>query len=97
MVELNGYFKKTGKTFVVINGGSEWEGCRPHKVTIKELIRYYYKDARNITSGIRTLGTIVGDWRPIDNLASEILAYFKETNRPALEREGRKYGMELKS
>ena len=47
MFELNEYFTKTGKTFVVINGGSDWEGYKPHKVTIKDLIRYYYKDARN--------------------------------------------------
>src|SRR3972149_4189554 len=45
------------------------EPVKWYDVTIADLIRYYHGDARNISSGCRTLGPIVGDWRPIDELA----------------------------
>ena len=78
---------------------SVWEGAPAKWITItpKDVINYYYKDARNISSGIRTLSTFSTDWRMVDNMAKEALEVFKIINREALEEEGHKYGMELKN
>jgi hypothetical protein len=92
------YVKGAGKSYITIMTGNDWEGDPfPLKITIKDVIAYYYKDARNISSGIRTLAGFNSDWRGIDALASECLAWFKLVNREALAREGKKYGMELTS
>ena len=91
------YIKGVGKSFITIMTGNDWEGDpSPLKITIKDIIKYYYSDARNISSGIRTLAGFSSDWRGIDRLASECLEWFKFVNREGLNREGKKYGMELK-
>ena len=65
-----------------------------HKITVKDVITYYRTQAPNISSGIRELGNIVGDWRPIDNLASECLSVYKLTKLDALRKEAHKQGIE---
>lgn len=65
-------------------------------ISVKDVIFYYYRDARNISSGIRTLAGYSGDWRGVDSLAKTCLEVFKIINRSALEREGKRFGMELK-
>ena len=89
------YFTKVSKNSISVKV-SDWSGSKTIKVTPAEIVRYFHSDARNISSGIRTLGGWSGDWRPVDELAQEILAVYKIINRPALEREAKKYGMELK-
>ena len=76
---------------------SDWQGSKEISVKPKDIIDYYHTDARNITSGIRTLAGHSGDWRPINEMAELLLAIFKIINLPALERESKKYSMELKS
>jgi len=51
------------------------------RVTIEDVIYYYSHDARNISSGCRSLGSITGDWRPIDHLASTCLEIYKVLKR----------------
>ena len=65
-------------------------------VSVKDVIFYYYRDARNITSGIRTLAGYSGDWRGVDGMAKMCLEVFKIISRPALEKESQKFGMELR-
>lgn len=88
-VELPGRVVKTGKTFLVVNA----DGI--NKITINDVIKYYRFEA-NSMSGCRSLGRIVGDWRPIDELANFCLEYFKEINVTELRRLGRKFGLEPK-
>ena len=60
------------KTDDIINGDKQ------HVITISDVIEYYKTQANNIVSGCRTLGSIVGDWRPIDHLAQYCLDTFKD-------------------
>lgn len=91
--EVPGYIKKAGKTFIVINLGADWEGFKPRKIRIADVVRYYKEEACNIASGCRTLAGHVGDWRPIDNLAEECLEYFKLVNIEALKRISKQWGL----
>ena len=92
--EIPSYVKNAGKTYITVKIG-DWEGTRPLKITLKDVIEYYATQARNIWSGIRTLAGYSSDWRPIDNLASEALEWFKYINHSTLAREGEKRGMTL--
>ena len=89
-------FSRQGKTFVDVRHYDLDESIKKTRIRIPDVVRYYATDAQNITSGCRSIAGITGDWRPIDYLAQDCLEYFKQVNRPALEREGRKYGMTLK-
>lgn len=66
------------------------------KVTPEAVIRYYATDARNISSGCRTLAGIIGDWRPIDNLAKQCLEIYKVIKRDILVRIAKSYDMQPK-
>jgi len=90
------YIVSAGKSFITINCSGVLEDTIKNKITVADLIKYYYKDARDILSGCRTLGKLTSDWRGVDNLAKECLAWFKFVNRDGLAKEGKKYGMELK-
>jgi hypothetical protein len=94
--DVPAYITDAGKTFLTIRV-SDWDGTRTLKITITDVIEYYATDARNILSGIRTLAGHSGDWRPIDALAKEALAWFKYVNRTRLAREGEKRGMLLRA
>ncbi len=87
---------KAGKTFIDIKFSSVLNTTSVQRVTVKDVVYYYYKDARNITSGCRSLAGMVGDWRQINELAEICFEYFKQVNRSALEKEGKKYRMTLK-
>ena len=45
------------------------------EITIRDVVIYYARDAKDINSGCRTLARINGDWRPIDQLAQECLIH----------------------
>ena len=72
---------------------SDWRGQQIIEVTPKDVVEYYHSQARNITCGMRCLAGHYGDWRPIDNLAKELLELFKVLNKPALEKEAGKYNV----
>jgi len=50
--------------------GSDWDGIREVKITRDDLNVYFMREAHNLSSGMRRLGPVVGDWRPIDALAA---------------------------
>lgn len=77
----------------------QWEGAGAKEITItpKDVVDYYHTEARNITSGVRSLAGFAGDWRMVDGMAKEALEVFKILNKPALDREAKKRGMELKA
>jgi len=95
--EVPVYVRSAGKSFITIRA-SQQEGAEPKniKITVGDVIKYYYIEARNITSGCRTLASFVGDWRGVDTMAKECLEWFKTVNRESLAREGRKFGMTLR-
>ena len=58
-----------------------------HSVTLEDVVTYFRGDARNMLSGLRSIGTINGDWRPIDNLVDQLWnGYFKIVNPEACEK-----------
>jgi len=94
--EVPEYLDVVNKNLIKIKV-SDWQGEKTLNVTPADVIQYYDKEARNITSGARTLAGHTGDWRPIDAIAKESLEVFKVLNRNELERLGKKRGMTLKA
>jgi hypothetical protein len=94
-MELDDFVVKAGKTFITIRT-SDWRGDSTHKFTTDDVARYYATDARNISSGIRTLGTLNGDWRPVDELATYCLEYFKAVNAVGMRNAGKRFGLTAK-
>jgi len=93
--EAPGWVTEAKKNFIRLKV-SDWQGERSLKVTVKDVVVYYAGDARNITSGCRTLAGYVGDWRPVDELAKICLEWFKRVNRNGLGRVAKPYGMTIK-
>jgi len=91
------YLNIVNKNKITIRA-EQWEGAGAKEITItpKDVVDYYHTEARNITSGARSLAGFAGDWRMVDGMAKEALEVFKILNKPALEREAKKHGMELK-
>lgn len=90
------YVVDAGKTFITLRVG-DWSGdLQKVKITLKDVIHYYATQARNFTSGCRTIAGYTGDWRPIDNIAKECLEWFKLVNVEGLRKEGKKWGMEAR-
>ena len=75
--EIPDYILDAGKSFIKIRTADNVHGKRDVKITVKDVTCYYAHDARNISSGCRTLAGITGDWRPIDILAHECLEWLK--------------------
>lgn len=89
-------FEKEGKTFVDIRLAEDWQYPeRVKRIRIGDVAKYFRYEARSM-SGCRSIAGIVGDWRPIDNIAQEILSYFKGVNIAGMRREARNLGLEPK-
>lgn len=85
--EIPEYIVLPGRTFITVLVGNDWEGApKPLRITMSDVIRYYRTQAGNITSGIRTLAGFSSDWRGIDQLAQECLAWFEFVNQDGLRR-----------
>jgi hypothetical protein len=69
MRELPAFIVEVGANYAVVRVDSDWDGIREVKITRDDLNAYFAGDAHDLSSGIRRLGPVVGDWRPIDNLA----------------------------
>lgn len=83
-----------GKSFITVQVGDDLFGSRTVKVQLEDVARYYATQAANLLSGCRTLAGIIGDWRPIDELANICLGWFKQVNVEGIRRVGRKLGLE---
>ena len=59
---------------------SDWRGEQDLRITPRNVVEYYYRWARNITSGCRVIAGYAGDWRPIDRLVKECLEWFLFVN-----------------
>lgn len=89
-------FEKEGKTFVDVRLAEDWQFPeRVKRIRIRDVAAYFRYQARSM-SGCRTLAGITGDWRPIDNIAQEILSYFQDVNIEGMRREARHLGLEPK-
>ena len=91
------YLTIKNKNKIIIKA-EEWEGAgvKDIEITPEDVIRYYDTQARNITSGIRTLAGFSTDWRMVDNMAKESLEIFKVMNPEKLRTLARKHDMTAK-
>jgi hypothetical protein len=86
-------FHKCGKTYVVIGLAEDWQyPARKKKITLDDVAKYFAHQAGSL-SGCRSLAGITGDWRCIDNIAQDVLAYFKHINIEGMRRSARRYGL----
>ncbi len=89
---IGGFVLRAGRTFVVIRCSDVFEQEQTLRVTLDDLARFYRWQAGNY-SGIRTLGSLSGDWRPVSELARACLDYFKTVNVVGMRRAARKIGL----
>ncbi len=81
--DIPDYILEVGKRFIKIRV-SDWRGEQDLRITLKDVVDYYYHWADNITSGCRVIAGYAGDWRPVDRLVKECLEWFKFINIEAL-------------
>ena len=90
---IGGFVEKAGKTFLVIRANNAFGESTTIKITPTNLAEFYATQANNLSSGIRTLAGLSGDWRPISELANLALVWFKHINVVAIRRAARKVGL----
>ena len=90
--EIPKWMSVKNRRTLIITAGSDWEGYREHTITIEDVVEYF-REAGNLLSGCRRLGTIIGDWRNIDYLAKTCLEAFKVINIDELRRVSKRYGL----
>jgi len=87
---------KAGKTFLTLRAANVFGDETTVKITPANLAEFYATQANNLTSGIRTLAGLHGDWRPISQLADLALDWFKQVNVEEMRRAARKVGLSPK-
>lgn len=96
--ELLGEFvQRAGKTFLVVKVSDVFGDPTTIRITPTNLAEFYAKQANNLSSGIRTLAGLHGDWRPISELADLALGWFKIVNVEGMRRAARRAGLTPKS
>ena len=93
-VELGPFVRKASKTKLVVHCLNVFEEETSLTVTLDDVAAYYATQARNLSSGCRTLAGLTGDWRYIDQLASMSLDWFKRVNVVGMRAAGRRHGIE---
>lgn len=78
---------------IVVQTDSLINDGKKHKITPHDVIYYYSHDARNLSSGCRRLGKIVGDWRNIDYLAKLCLEIYIVLKDKELRKEAKRYDL----
>ena len=90
---LGEFVLKAGKTFLTVRAANVFGDEITVKVTVANLAEFYATQANNLSSGIRTLAGLHGDWRPISELADLALGWFKQVNADGMRRAARKVGL----
>jgi hypothetical protein len=90
---LGEFVLKAGKTFLTVRAANVFGDATTVKITPANLADFYATQANNLSSGIRTLAGLHGDWRPISELADLALNWFKQVNAKGMRRAARKVGL----
>jgi len=90
---LGEFVLKAGKTFITVRAANVFGDATTVKITPANLAEFYATQANNLTSGIRTLAGLHGDWRPISQLADLALDWFKQVNVEGMRRAACKVGL----
>ena len=84
---------RAGKSFLTVRATDDFGEPTSLQITLTDVAEFYATQANNITSGIRTLAGLQGDWRPISQLAELALNWFKTVNIEGMRRAARKVGL----
>lgn len=90
---LGEFVIKAGKTFLTVRAANVFGDETTVKITPATLAQFYATQANNLTSGIRTLAGLHGDWRPISQLADLALGWFKQVNAEGMRRAAKRVGL----
>lgn len=93
---LGEFVERAGKSFLTVRAADVFGEPTKLKITPSNLAEFYANQANNLSSGIRTLAGLHGDWRPISNLADLALSWFKSVNVEGMRRAAGKVGLEPK-
>lgn len=85
-----------GKTFLTIRAQTVLDGRQHVKIRMEDVARYYRIEAGNLSSGMRSIAGLPGDWRQIDHLAQISLDWFKRVNIDRMRQVSREFGLEPK-
>jgi len=90
---LGDFVQRAGKNFLVVKVSDVFGEPENIRITPTNLIEFYVTQSNNLSSGIRTLAGLHGDWRPISDLADLALSWFKQVNVEGLRRATRRAGL----
>jgi hypothetical protein len=90
---LGEYVQRAGKNFLVVQASDVFGDPITIKITPAHVVEFYSTQANNLSSGIRTLAGLHGDWRPISELADLALGWFKNVNVEEMRRAAKRAGL----
>ena len=82
--------QRAGKSFLVLRCGDVFGDERTIRVTPDDVAEFFATQARNLTSGCRTLAGLTGDWCSTSELAQACLDWFKCENIVGMRRAARR-------
>lgn len=95
--EMMGEFvERAEKSYLTVRTTNIFGEPTSLKITPANLAEFYRTQASNLSSGIRTLAGMAGDWRPMSQLADLALSWFKTVNVEGMRRAARRVGLEPK-
>jgi len=92
--QLGPFVRNAHKTKLVVRCQNVFEEELDLTISLDDVAEYYATQARNLSSGCRTLAGLTGDWRYVDKLASMALEWFKRVNVVGMRAAGRRHGIE---
>jgi len=93
---LGQFILKAYKSKIIVRCQNVFEDEITLTITLDDVAQYYATQARNMSSGCRTLAGLTSDWRMVDQLASMALYWFKEVNVRGMRTAGRRFGLTAK-
>ncbi len=72
---LGDFVVKAGRRFLVVRAQDCFGNVRPLRITVDDLWRFYRTQIGSM-SGCRVLAGLVGDWRPVSELARQAHLWF---------------------
>ena len=85
--------QRAGKAFLVVRCGDVFGDGRAVRLTPDDVAEFYATQARDLTSGCRTLAGLTGDWRAVSELAQACLDWFRSVNVIGMRRAARRRGL----
>ncbi len=94
--QLGEFVERAGKSFLVVRTANVFGEPVSLKITLADVAEFYRTQANNLSSGVRVLAGLAGDWRGISSLADIALDWFNSVNVEGMRRAARKVGLEPK-